>query len=67
MGQMFEYIFEDLAALKRQQMQQKRFNRRMILAGLIAIVVMDIYTCRLQNKYDQLSIELKEYKQSKGE
>lgn len=67
MDKMFEYICEDLAAIKRQQHMQTRFNRRLIVFGLIAVAAADIYTSRLYNKYERLSAELKEYKQSKGE
>lgn len=67
MEKVFDYIVEDLAAIKRQQYIQARFNRRLILFGLLAIAVADIYTCKLHNKYEQLSAELKEIKQSKGE
>lgn len=60
MGQMFEYIFDDLAAIKRRQMQQQKFNRRILILGLAAIAIMEI---RAYND----RIKLREYEQSKGE
>lgn len=60
MGQMFEYIFEDLAAIKRRQMQQQKFNRRILILALTAIAISEI---RAYNE----RIKLKEYGQSKGE
>lgn len=67
MEKVFNYILEDMAAIKRQQYIQARFNRRLVVFSLIALAAADIYTCRLHNKYEQLSAELKEIKQSKGE
>ena len=67
MDKTFEYIFEDLAAIKRQQVQQKRFNRRIVIFSLLAIVAAEFYTFNLKHEYEQLSAELKEYKQSKEE
>ena len=67
MDKVFNYILEDMAAIKRQQCIQARFNRRLIVFGLLALAAVDIYACKLNNKYEQLSIELKEIKQSKGE
>lgn len=67
MEKVVNYILEDMAAIKRQQYIQARFNRRLIVFSLLAIAVADIYACRLHGKYEQLSAELKEIKQSKGE
>lgn len=67
MDKMLNYILEDMAAIKSQQRVQARFNRRLIVFGLLALAAVDIYACKLNNKYEQLSSELKEIKQSKGE
>lgn len=67
MEKVIDYILEDMAAIKRQQYIQVRFNRRLVVFGLIAAAIADIYVCRLNHKCEQLSAELKEYKQSKGE
>lgn len=67
MEKVINYIVEDVASIKRQQYIQARFNRRLVVFGLLAIAVVDIYACKLNNKCEQLSAELKEYKQSKGE
>ena len=67
MGKMFEYIFEDLTSIKKQQTRQKKFNRRIAILGLAAIVISEIRAFDARVKYGRLSDEFKEYKQSKGE
>lgn len=42
MGQMFNYIFEDLAAIKHRQMQQQKFNRRILILSLTMIAISEI-------------------------
>lgn len=67
MEKVVSYILEDMAVIKRQQHIQARFNRRLIVFSLLAIAVADIYAYRIHDKYEQLSAELKEINQSKGE
>lgn len=67
MEKVFDFILEDLAAVRKRQCVQVRFNRRILIFSLAVFAASEFRARKLQTKYEELSAELKEIKQSKGE